>query len=122
MLGKRQTRSDTIVPCRSGGYTDGAVRIHFNGSSGPTLGVEVELQIIDDEERLGAFSESVDGLLKSLESVPKWLGSHAELLRIRQMMVKGPSCASQRQVYAEAGDYRQVVGSVVDELRQSVPE
>ena len=43
--------------------------------------------------------------------------------RICQLMAKGSSCTSQRQVYAETGDYRrQVVGSVVDELRQSVPK
>jgi hypothetical protein len=77
VLGRRQPRSDTIVPCRSGGYTDGAARIHLNGSE-LTLRVEVELQTIDDEERLEAFSESVDRLLESLEPVSKRLGRHAE--------------------------------------------
>ncbi len=78
MLERRQPRSDTIVPCRSGGYTDGAARIYLNGSSELTLRVEVELETIDDEERLEAFSESVDRLLESHEPVPKRLGRHAE--------------------------------------------
>jgi len=36
---------------RLAGYADPTVRIHFNGSSGSTLGVEVELQIIDRETK-----------------------------------------------------------------------
>ena len=77
--------------------------------------------IIDEEGRLEALSESIDRLLDSLEPVSKRLGSHAELMHVRQMMATGPSYARQRRVYAETGDFREVVGSVVDELRGSIP-
>jgi serine/threonine protein kinase len=63
----------------------------------------------------------LEPLSESLEPVSKRLGSHAELLRIRGMMCSGPSYARQRQVYADTGDYTQVVDSVVRELRDSVP-
>ena len=77
------------------------MRIHFNGSPTATVGVEVELQIIDP--------------------VSEQLGSHAELMRVREVMKTGPSCARQRRVYADTGDFTRVVDSVVRELRDSVP-
>ena len=77
--------------------------------------------IIDDEGRLEPLAESIDRLIESLEPVAKRLGSHAELLRVRQMMKSGPSYARQRQVYADTGDLKKVVASVVRELRDSVP-
>jgi len=36
-------------------------------------------------------------------------------------MKTGPSYARQRRVFAETGDYKKVVESVVKELRDSVP-
>ena len=76
--------------------------------------------IVDEEGRLEPLSESVGRLLESVEPVSKRLGSHAELMRIRDLMRAGPSCVDQRRVYAETGDFRQVVDSLVDALRTSV--
>jgi carboxylate-amine ligase len=77
--------------------------------------------IVDEEGHLEPLVEGIDRLIGSLESVSRRLGCHAELMRVRDMMTKGPSYARQRQVYAETGDFRQVVSSVVRELRESVP-
>ena len=77
--------------------------------------------IIDEEGRLEPLVVGVDRLIELVEPVAKRLGSHAELLGVREMMTKGPSYARQRQVYADTGDFTQVVESVVRELRDSVP-
>ena len=77
--------------------------------------------IIDEEGRLEPLAESIDRLIELIAPVAKRLGSHAELLRMRQMMTTGPSYGRQRQVYADTGDFKQVVDSVVRELRDSVP-
>ena len=42
-------------------------------------------------------------------------------MRVREIMKTGPSCARQRRVYADTGDFTRVVDSVVRELRDSVP-
>ena len=76
--------------------------------------------IVDEEGRLEPLSESVHRLLGSIEPVAKRLGSHAELLRIRDIMRTGPSCVDQRRVYAETGDFARVVDSLVGALRTSV--
>lgn len=76
--------------------------------------------IVDEEGRLEPLSESVHRLLASVEPVSKRLGSHAELLRIRDVMRAGPSCVDQRRVYGETGDFVRVVDSLVDALRSSV--
>lgn len=77
--------------------------------------------IIDERGRLEPLAESIDRLIELIEPVAKRLGSHAELLRVRPMMSTGPSYNRQRQVYADTGDFKQVVDSVVRELRDSVP-
>ena len=78
--------------------------------------------IVDEEGRLEPLAESIHRLVETLEAVAKRLGSHAELMRIRDMMQAGPSCALQRRMYAETGDFTHVVDSVVDALRTSVFE
>jgi carboxylate-amine ligase len=77
--------------------------------------------IVDEEGRLEPLTEGIDRLIESLEPVAKRLGSHADLIRVREMMKTGPSYARQRRVFAETGDYKKVVESVVKELRDSVP-
>ena len=77
--------------------------------------------IVDEEGRLEPLAESIDRLIESIEPVSKRLGSHTELMRVRDLMKTGPSYARQRRVYADTGDFRQVVDSVVSELRDSVP-
>ena len=77
--------------------------------------------IVDEEGRLEPLSEAAGRLLESIEPASKRLGSHAELARIRDLLRTGPSCAAQRRVYADTGDFTQVVGSLVDALRTSVP-
>ena len=77
--------------------------------------------IIDEEGRLELLAESVGRLIESLEPVSERLGSHAELMRVREILRTGPSCARQRQVYADGGSFTDVVNSVVRELRDSVP-
>jgi len=76
--------------------------------------------IVDEDGRLESLAESTHRLLEALDPVSKDLGSHAELQAVRDLMRDGPSYARQRRVYAETGDFHQVVTSVVDELRQSV--
>ena len=76
--------------------------------------------IVDEEGRLEPLAESIHRLLESIEPVSKRLGSHRELAGVRDLMRTGPSCAAQRQVYAETGDFKRVVGSLVDALRTSV--
>ena len=77
--------------------------------------------IVDEDGRLEPLVESIGRLLESLEPVATRLGSHAELMRVPEILKTGPSYARQRQVYAESGDFVQVVNSVVGELRDSVP-
>jgi carboxylate-amine ligase len=77
--------------------------------------------IVDEDGRLEPLVESIDRLIESLEPVSGRLGSHDELMRLREIMKTGPSYARQRQVFANTGDFRQVVESVVSELRDSVP-
>ena len=77
--------------------------------------------IIDEDGRLERLAESIGRLIESLEPVSERLGSHAALMRVREIMETGPSCARQRQVYADTGDFAQVVDLVVYELRDSVP-
>ena len=77
--------------------------------------------IIDEDGRLESLAESIHRLIETLAPVSKRLGSHAELMRVRGIMKTGPSCARQRQVYADSGDFTRVVDSVVRELRDSVP-
>ena len=76
--------------------------------------------IVDEEGRLEPLAESVDRLIDALGPVATRLGSHAEMMRIRELMKSGPSHARQRQVYADTGDFARVVDSVVSELRNSV--
>ena len=77
--------------------------------------------IIDEDGRLEPLAESIGRLIESLEPVSEQLGSHAELMRVREVMKTGPSCARQWRVYADTGDFTRVVDSVVRELRDSVP-
>ena len=76
--------------------------------------------IIAEDGRLEPLVESIGRLLESLEPVATRLGSHAELMRVPEILKTGPSYARQRRVYAESGDFVQVVNSVVGELRDSV--
>ena len=68
-----------------------------------------------------SLGDGIDRLLESLEPVSSRLGCHTDLMRVRELMTTGPSYLRQRQVYADTGDFRQVVASVVNELRDSVP-
>lgn len=77
--------------------------------------------IVDEEGRLEPLAESIGRLIESLEPVSKRPGSHAELMRVPEVMRTGPSYARQRQVYADTGDFTRVVQSFVTELRDSVP-
>ena len=77
--------------------------------------------IVDEEGRLEPLAESIGRLIESLEPVSKRPGSHAELMRVPEVMRTGPSYARQRQVYADTGDFPRVVQSFVTELRDSVP-
>ena len=76
------------------------MRIHFNGSPRSTVGVEVELQIIDPETKnlvsvapriLERVKDSTHVKPELIEPVAKRLGRHAELLRVHPMMSTGPS-------------------------------
>ncbi len=77
--------------------------------------------IIDEDGRLEPLAESIGRLIGSLEPVSERLGSHAELMRVGEIVKTGPSCVRQRRVYADTGDFTRVVDSVVRELRDSVP-
>ena len=77
--------------------------------------------IIDEDGRLEPLAESINRLIEALAPVSERLGSHGELMRVSEIMKTGPSCVRQRQVYANTGDFTQVVDSVVRELRDSVP-
>ena len=77
--------------------------------------------IIDEEGRLEPLADIIDLLIESLEPVSRRLSSHAELMHVAEIMKTGPSYVRQRQVHAECGSFTQVVDSVVNELRDSVP-
>ena len=55
--------------------------------------------------RLERLAENIGRLIESLEPVSERLGSHAALMRVREIMETGPSCVRQRQVYADTGDF-----------------
>ena len=85
------------------------MRIQFSGSSKPTVGVKVELQIIDpktknvvsgapmplrraaDVDYVGHRAHPIDRLIESLKPVSSRLESDLERLRVRVLMTTGPS-------------------------------
>jgi len=77
--------------------------------------------IMDEEGTLKKLSEDIKEWLETLTPVSKRLGSHSELMYVKEMMKIGPSYRRQRQVYKETGDYKQVMAALVKELRENTP-
>ncbi|MFQ5864587.1 MAG: glutamate--cysteine ligase [bacterium] len=82
----------------------------------------VDAEIITDEEgNLKSLTEDIESLLQTLSPVAKRLGSHDEMMRVRDIMKVGPSFKRQKKIYAATGDYKKVVEALVKELRENAP-
>lgn len=75
--------------------------------------------IVDEEGRLKPLKEDIEEFLETLSPVAKRLGSHDEMMYIQDMMKFGPSYKRQREIFAETGDYKQVLQALVKELRDN---
>ncbi len=82
--------------------------------------VDAEI-IVDEEGNLQPLAENIEELLEILSPVAKRLGSHHELVRVREIMRHGPSYRRQRRVFEETGDFKQVVAALARELRENKP-
>ncbi|RMF69650.1 MAG: glutamate--cysteine ligase [Calditrichaeota bacterium] len=81
----------------------------------------VDAEIITDEDgNLKPLAEDIQEHLELLAPVAKRLGSHNELMFIKKMMKIGPSFKRQRKVFAESGDYKEVMSTLVKEFRENV--
>ncbi|NIR51436.1 glutamate--cysteine ligase [candidate division KSB1 bacterium] len=76
--------------------------------------------IIDEDGNLQPLAEGIEELLETLSPIAKRLGSHDELMRVRDIVKNGPSYKRQRKVYEETGDFKKVVENLVNELRNNV--
>jgi carboxylate-amine ligase len=82
----------------------------------------VDAEIITDEDgNLISLTEDIESLLETLASVAKRLGSHEEMMRVRDIMKVGPSFKRQKKIYAETGDFKKVMETLVKELRENAP-
>lgn len=82
----------------------------------------IDAEIITDEEgNLKPLSEDIENLLETLSPVAKRLGCHEEMMGVQDIMRIGPSFKRQRKIYAETGDYKQVVEVLIKELRENLP-
>lgn len=80
--------------------------------------VDAEL-IADEDGNLKPLSEEILKLLQILSPVSKRLGSHAEMMRVQDILKVGPSYKRQKKIYAETGDYKEVVAALIKELRDN---
>ena len=80
----------------------------------------VDAEIITDEDgNLVKLSDAIYELMEKLTPVSKRLGSHDELMRVDDIIKKGPSYKRQKQIFSETGDFKQVVDAMVKELREN---
>ncbi|MFQ5825140.1 MAG: glutamate--cysteine ligase [bacterium] len=77
--------------------------------------------IIDEDGNLKSLAEDIENLLETLSPVAKRLGSHEEMMRVRDIIKIGPSYQRQIKIYSETGDYKKVVEALIKELRENVP-
>ena len=82
-------------------------------------GVDAEI-IVDDEGRLVPLRDAVGDLVTQLAPVAERLGC-ADELRYAATMAERPSYVRQREVVAAGGSLRDVVDSLVQELRTDEP-
>ena len=59
----------------------------------------------------------IEQLVNDVTPTTERLGSAEELGGVRRILEAGPSCRRQRKVYEETGDFREVVASLVGEVR-----
>lgn len=81
--------------------------------------VDAEI-ITDDDGDLKPLAEDVYELLETLTPVAKRLGSHDELMGVKDIIKVGPSFKRQRKIYSETDDYKQVMEAVIRELRENI--
>lgn len=80
----------------------------------------VDAEIITDEDgNLVKLSDAIYELIEKLTPVSKRLGSHDELMRIDDIIKRGPSYKRQKRIFSETGDFKQVVDAMVKELREN---
>ncbi|MFQ5651760.1 MAG: glutamate--cysteine ligase [bacterium] len=80
----------------------------------------VDAEIITDEDgNLKSLSEDIYDLLETLTPVAKRLGSHDEMMAVKEIIEVGPSYKRQFNVYKETGDFRQVMEANIRELREN---
>jgi carboxylate-amine ligase len=84
-------------------------------------GIDAEL-IVSDDGHTRPLREMVEELVDELVPIAERLGCTKELLRVKDVLVVGPSYVRQR-AWAEAagGDLRAVVSGLLDEMRQAAP-
>jgi carboxylate-amine ligase len=73
--------------------------------------------IVDDQGRRRDAAELIDDLVTRLEPVAERLDCAGELASVRDIVERGPSYRRQRRIMADGGSHRDVVGSLIDELR-----
>jgi carboxylate-amine ligase len=78
--------------------------------------------ITDDDGTLKPLSEDIDELVDTLSPIATRLRSKAELLGVRKILTDGPSFKRQKKIYAETGEFKQVMQALVNEMRDSVAE
>ncbi|MFQ6114594.1 MAG: glutamate--cysteine ligase, partial [bacterium] len=82
----------------------------------------IDAEIITDEDgNLISLAKDIENLLETLAPVAKRLGSHEEMMRVRNIMKVGPSYRRQKEIYAETGDFKKVVDALIKELRENAP-
>ncbi len=81
--------------------------------------VDAEI-IVDDHGNLKPIAEDIYELLEILEPIAKRLGSHKELMGIKDIVKDGPSYKRQRKIYAETGDFKKVMEANIKELRENI--
>ena len=103
--------------------------IQFFGSPKPTIGVEIELQLIDPETRdltlksiplLGLCQKR--GVQRVKAKIPKRrLNSYEELLSLQSTIQNGCSAKRQRAVSREQQNLQGVVDDLIRELETNTP-
>jgi len=76
--------------------------------------------IIDEDGNLRPLAEAIQDLLEKLSPIAKRLGSHREMMGIKDIIESGPSYKRQRNIYAETSEYKSVMEAVVKELRENI--
>ncbi len=81
----------------------------------------IDAEIITDEDgNLKRLSEDIYDLLETLTPVSKRLGSHDEMMGIKDIIEVGPSYKRQLGIFKETGDLRQVMEANIRELRENI--